>query len=47
MQRYTHTVILSPEGEDFVVHVPALPGAVTQGGSVEEAPAMAEEVTRV
>ena len=47
MQRSTYTVILIPEVEDYVVHVPALPGAVTQGGSVEEALAMAEDVIRV
>ena len=47
MQRFTYTVVLIPEGDDYVVHVPALPGAVTQGGSVAEALAMAEDLIRV
>ena len=47
MPRFTYTVVLIPEGDDYVVHVPALPGAVTQGGSVEEALAMAADLIRV
>ena len=43
MARFTYTVILVPEGDRYVVHVPALPGCVTQGSSVEEALAMAED----
>ena len=44
MARFTYSVVLVPEGEGYVVHVPALPGCVTQGQTVEEALAMAEEV---
>ena len=43
MARFSYTVVLVPEGEWYVVHVPALPGCVTQGRSVEEALAMAAD----
>ena len=43
MTRYTYTVVLIPEAGSYVVHVPALPGCVTQGSSVEDALAMAED----
>jgi len=43
MARYAYTVMLIPERDDYVVHVPALPGCITQGGSIEEALAMAAE----
>lgn len=43
MARYTYTVVLIPEDGAYVVHVPALPGCVTQGASVEDALAMAED----
>ena len=40
-----YTVLLTPDEESggFVVTVPALPGCVTQGDTVEEAKAMAKE----
>ena len=41
MARYTDTVILIPEGESYVVHIPALPGCVTMGDSIPDALAMA------
>jgi antitoxin HicB len=43
MTRYRYTVILVPDAEagGYVVEVPALPGCVTQGDTVEEALAMA------
>ncbi len=42
----TYTVILSPEpdGQGYAVIVPAMPGALTQGDSREEALANAAEV---
>lgn len=47
MARYAYTVLLVPEGTGYVVHVPALPGCVTQGDSVQDALAMAEDAIRV
>ena len=41
MSRYT--VVLIPEEDGFVVHVPALPGCVTEGDTREEALAMARD----
>lgn len=42
--RHTYTVELIPTvPEGYSVHVPALPGVVTDGGNVEEALAMARE----
>ncbi len=43
MTRFSYTVVLLPEGENYVVHVPALPGCVTSGTSIDHALAMAEE----
>ena len=41
---YTYTVEIIPtEPDGYSVHVPALPGVVTEGGTVEEALAMARE----
>jgi len=41
---YTYTVELIPTTPDgYSVHVPALPGVVTEGATVEEALAMARE----
>ena len=41
---YTYTVELIPtEPDGYSVHVPALPGVITEGGTVEEALAMARE----
>ena len=47
MARYTYTVVLVPEDGGYVVHVPALPGCVTQGDSVEDALAMAKDAIRL
>ncbi len=43
MKRYT--VVLTPDAEDggYVVTVPALPGCVTQGDTLDEAMAMAKD----
>lgn len=46
MARYSYTVLLVPEGTGYVAHVPALPGCVTQGDSVQDALAMAEDAIR-
>jgi len=43
-QVYTYTVEFIPTDPDgYSVHVPALPGVVTEGGTLEEALAMARE----
>lgn len=44
-REYTYTIILEPDIEDggYTVKVPALPGCVTQGDSLEEAIAMAKD----
>jgi predicted RNase H-like HicB family nuclease len=43
-QVYTYTVEPIPtEPDGYSVHVPALPGVVTEGATVEEALAMARE----
>ena len=47
MTRYSYTVLLVPEGSGYVAHVPALPGCVTQGDSVADVLAMAEDAIRV
>jgi antitoxin HicB len=41
----SYTILLDPDPEDgtYTVTVPALPGVVTQGGTVEEAIAMAKD----
>ena len=42
---YTYTVIFEPAEEGgYVVHVPALNGATTQGDTLEEARAMVEDL---
>lgn len=42
--RYTYSVVLIPEPEGWCsVEVPTLPGCVTQGRTMEEALAMAED----
>lgn len=45
MQTYRYTIILYPDADEgaFTVRVPALPGIVTQGKSIEEAIAMGRE----
>jgi antitoxin HicB len=42
---FEYTILLTPDEESggFVVEVPALPGCVTQGETVEEAKVMAQE----
>jgi predicted RNase H-like HicB family nuclease len=41
---YEYTVVLEPtDPEGYSVHVPALPGVVTSGDTIEEALAMARE----
>jgi predicted RNase H-like HicB family nuclease len=49
MRRYT--VILDPnskeEGGGYTVTVPALPGCITEGNTIEEALAMAEDAIRL
>ena len=41
---YSYTVIFEPAEEGaYVVHVPALPGLVTEGDTLEEARAMAAD----
>lgn len=40
----SYTVVFEPQPEGgFTVHVPALPGCVTEGGTLAEARAMAAE----
>ena len=41
--RYTVVVERDEEGQGWVVHVPALPGCLTQGKTVDEALANAQE----
>ncbi len=44
MQEFTYTIVLEPAEEGgYNVSVPALPGCFTQGGTYEEALAMAED----
>lgn len=42
---YTYTIILEPDAEEggYTVKVPALPGCVTQGDSLEDAISMAKD----
>ena len=49
MNEYRYTIILQPdEGEGgYTVTVPALPGCVTQGETLEEAIAMAKDAIRL
>jgi predicted RNase H-like HicB family nuclease len=49
MERREYTIILHPDTEEggFTVTVPALPGCVTQGETLEEAIAMAKEAIRL
>ena len=44
-RNYTYSIVLDPDLEDggYTVTVPALPGIVTQGETVDEAVAMAKE----
>ncbi len=43
MGRYTYTIVLTPEAGSYAVSVPALPGCVTVGATVEKAMAMAAD----
>ena len=49
MSEYQYTIILDPDLEegDYTVTVPALPGCVTQGETIEEAIAMAKDAIRL
>jgi predicted RNase H-like HicB family nuclease len=49
MSKYEYTIILHPDtGEGgYTVTVPALPGCVTQGETLEEAIAMAKDAIRL
>ena len=48
MKERRYTIILRPEPEGgFSVTVPALPGCVTQGETMEEAVAMAKDAIRI
>jgi len=49
MSRYQYTIILHPDTEEggYTVTVPALPGCVTQGETLEEAIAMAKDAIRL
>jgi predicted RNase H-like HicB family nuclease len=47
MKSHTYTIHLEPAEEGgYVVTVPALPGCITQGDTLEEAVAMAEDCVR-
>lgn len=47
MAEYTYTVLFEPAEEGgFVVTCPALPGLVTEGDTLEEARAMAQDAIR-
>ena len=49
MSEYTYTIILEPDPEEggYTVTVPALPGCVTQGETIEEAIVMAKDAIRL
>ena len=49
MSEYQFTIILHPDPEEggYTVTVPALPGCITQGETLEEAIAMAKDVIRL
>ena len=49
MTTYQYTIILHPDLEEggYTVTVPALPGCVTQGETVEEAITMARDAIRL
>jgi len=47
MKDFKYTVIFEPAEEGgYVVHVPALPGLVTEGDTLEEAKQMARDAIR-
>ena len=49
MSNYRYTIILHPDSEEggYTVTVPALPGCITQGETVDEAIAMAKDAIRL
>ncbi len=49
MSEYQYTIILDPDPEEggYTVTVPALPGCVTQGETIEDAIAMAKDAIRL
>ena len=49
MSDYRYTIILHPDVDEggYTVTVPALPGCVTQGETIEEAMAMAKDAIRL
>ena len=49
MTSYQYAIILHPDPEEggYTVTVPALPGCITQGETLEEAIAMAKDVIRL
>ncbi len=49
MNEYKYTIILDPDPEEggYTVTVPALPGCVTQGETIEEAITMAKDAIRL
>jgi antitoxin HicB len=49
MSQYSYTIILEPDPDEkgYTVSVPALPGCVTQGQTLEEAIAMAKDAIRL
>lgn len=48
MSQYQYTIILHPDTEEgYTVTVPALPGCVTQGETLEGAIAMAKDAIRL
>ena len=48
-REYQYTIILQPDEEEggYTVTVPALPGCITQGETVEEAITMAKDAIRL
>jgi predicted RNase H-like HicB family nuclease len=49
MSEYTYTIILEPDPDEggYTVPVPALPGCITQGETIEEAIVMAKDAIRL
>jgi predicted RNase H-like HicB family nuclease len=46
-KQYKYTVIFEPAEEGgYIVHVPALPGVVTEGDTFEEAKSMAKDAIK-
>jgi antitoxin HicB len=49
MSNYRYTIILQPDQEEggYTITVPALPGCITQGETVDEAIEMAKDAIRL